>query len=155
MAGDIFLKEVPIYFLSTSNAAALATATLTTAVGNNLDVRNLNATTAVGVMFSLNCSWNSTSGITTGTDVADLYLLPALNGTTFSATGTSTASPNQYVASFINPSSTITVSTVTQFDTGIIELFPALYKAAIINQSGQTMNSSWTLLAAIDRGAYT
>lgn len=155
MANDLFVKEVPIFTLSTSNAAALPNATLTTVVGNNLDVRNLNATTAIGAMFSLTCQWNATSGISTGTDVADLYLLPALNGTTFSAVGTSTASPNQYVASFINSASTIAASTNVQFDTSIIELFPALYQAAIINQSGQTMTSSWSLLVAIERGGYT
>jgi hypothetical protein len=157
MAGTLFLKEVPIYTLSTSNAASLAAGAATTVIGTTLDCRSsgANSPEAAVAMFQLTASWNVTTGITVGTDIADLYLLPALDGTNYPAIGTSQVSPAQYVASFINPTTTVAVSTNILFTTPIVELFPTLYTAAIVNQSGQALNSSWILKVVTAQGNYT
>lgn len=157
MAGALYLKEVPIYTLSTSNASVVSTGVATTVVGQTLDCRSSGANSPQNAvaMFELTAQWFASTGITTGTDIADLYLLPALDGANYPAIATSTISPNQYVASFINPSSTVTVSTNIRFTTPVVELFPTLYTAAIINQSGQTIQSSWILKVVTAQGAYT
>lgn len=160
MANRLFLQDIPIYTLSTSNVASLANLSGTTAVGNVIDNRSSGATTAAVAMFSLTCQWNGvTTGITTGTDIADLYLLPEIDGSTlpqFDVTaGASQFPANAYVGSFIQAASTVTVSTATLYNSPIVELFPTLYTAAIKNQSGQTMASSWILKVAPAVGSYT
>ena len=158
MANRLFLQDLPIYTLSTSNVASLTSKSGTTAVGNVIDNRSSGATTAAAAMFSLQCQWSVTSGISVGTDVADLYLLPALDGTnypSFDLTGGASAFPlNAYVASFIADAVPV-VSTNVLLTSPIVELFPVLYTAAILNQSGQTMTSSWTLKVVTAQGSYT
>lgn len=160
MANALFLQDLPIYTLSTSNVAALTNLSGTTAVGNVIDNRSSGATSAAAAMFSLTAQWTGvTTGITTGTDIADLFLLPAIDGTNYPqfdvTAGASQFPVNAYVCSFIQAASTVTVSTNTLYNSPIVELFPALYTAALKNQSGQTIASSWILKVVPAKGSYT
>jgi len=157
MANTLFLKEVSTYALTDANPAALANLVATTLIGVNLDNRSSNAGggNSAAAIFQLQCQWNATSGITVGTDVVDLYLLPAMDGSTFPTIGTSQVSPNHYAGSFICPITTVAVSTIITFTTPIVDLFPVLYKAAIINQSGQTIVSSYAVKVDLAQGSYS
>ncbi len=159
MANRLYLQDIPIYTLSTSNVASLTNLSGTTAVGNVIDNRSSGATTAAAAIFSLTCQWYVTTGVTTGTDVADLYLLPAIDGTNYPAydvtAGASQFPAESYVGSFIAAVSTVTASTNTLFDGPRVELLPTLYTAAIKNQSGQTIASSWILKVLPAEGTYT
>jgi hypothetical protein len=104
--------------------------------------------------FALTCQWATVTGIAAGTDVADLYLVPSIDGTNFPAIGTGVISPNHYVGSFICELAP-TASTNMLFVSPEVDLLPRLYKAYIINQSGQTMSSSWSLTVVVDQGQYT
>ncbi|WP_273704152.1 hypothetical protein, partial [Candidatus Accumulibacter vicinus] len=82
MAGDIGSKERAIVTLTTAGAslsnnsagAANATADLDARAGGNL-ARDL------AVLFELTMRWATVTGIVAGTVVADLYLVPLLDGT--------------------------------------------------------------------------
>ena len=158
MAGTLFLKEVSTYALSTSDCASLANNIATTAIGLNLDNRSsATAPNSALAIFQLQCSFNATTALSVNTDIADLYLLPAMDGSTFPTIGTSQIAPPFQVGSFINSASTVAVSTVVTYvtDPKGVDLFPVLYKAAIVNVSGQTINSSWSLKVSLAQGNYS
>ncbi len=152
MAGALLLKEIAAYTLSTSNCASISASTVTTAIGNNFDCRST-GTSAAAAIFELICSFNVTTGIVFNSNVADLYLIPAPDGTNFPDIDTSHVSPNHYVGSFL-AAKTPVVSTNVRFATGPIDVFPALYQAAIFAVPGP-INSSWTLKVTPAQGSYT
>lgn len=160
MSGSILWKETSVITL-TSALAALVNGGAGIANGTaNLDVRAAgNAADCFSAIFSLSVAFVTITGVVAGDNVADLYLLPSLDGTNFpnvTATNASTdyISPNHYVGSFIAAATFVT--TVAQLmETGPIDLLPVLYQPYIINRSGQTMTVNGVLKVVPASAQYT
>lgn len=139
--------------MATGSGAAAATA--------DFDARAAgNAADDMLAMFELFCRWTTITGILANVAVADLHLVALLDGSNLPdvdlTAGTSLV-PG-YVGSFICVKQAVTVTDM-RFVMGPIPLFPALYRAYIINRSGQTMTTtsgtSWQLRVVTAQGQYT
>jgi hypothetical protein len=121
------------------------------AAGTDLDVRSGgNASLLTDVDFLLICQVATTTGIAAGTIMADLYLLPKLDGTNPPqndvTSGSSYIAPNFRVGSFI-AAKVPTANTDTYFAIVQASLKPNLYTAFPLNRCGQTISANWTLKA--------
>jgi hypothetical protein len=158
MAGEIFAKEFPVTTFTNGSTAGFANL-VSASTDANFDNRSTGPyPECYSAVFEFDCKWlGATTGINNSTNVADLYLVPTLDGTNFPDLVSGAAgfiSPNHYVASF-PATKTPTVSTLTRFMTQQIDLLPLLYQPWLINQSGQTIGSSWALKAVVVRNQYT
>lgn len=160
MAGEIFWKERSIVTL-TSTGASLTNLS-GAAAGTDLDVRAAgNAADDDAAIFQLTCQWGTVTAIAAGTLIADLYLVPKMDGTNLPQIDLTTGSsyiPFVYrVAGFV-ASKIPTASTDTIFATGSLDqipIMPLLYTAHLINRSGQTISTNWTLKVITARHQYT
>lgn len=150
MAGDIFNKEGTIATLE-ANGGSCTTATAVEANDATLNLRSgglSGAAQNVGFQFELVCQWATVTGITVNVVVAELYVLAALDGTNYpdidTTGGSSALPPSGYVGNFVATKAP-TANTDTRFNSPIILLPPFLYKAYILNRSGQTISAGWTL----------
>lgn len=159
MAGDLRAKERAIVTL-TSSGSSLTNGSAGAANGTaDLDARSGgNVADDLMAVFELVCQWSTVTGIAAGTVVAELYLVPALDGTNFpdvdTTAGSSTLPAPTYVASFVAtkaPSS----STDMRFVTAPVLIAPLLLRPYIRNTSGQTMAANWTVKAVGVQGQYT
>ena len=153
MAGNIFWKEgstVTVTSVGTSFASGLLV---------NCGQFDNSSTGSQPQYFvgraSFNAQWNSTSGIVNGTNICDMYMVPRIDRTNAPAVGSSLASPNGYIGSFICATNTIAASSFVLFDSPDFELRPWLYDVYLINQSGQAIASSWTLKLITAEAQYT
>lgn len=157
MAGDIRAKERAIVTL-TSTGSSLTNGSAGSA-GTDLDARAAgNFADDLQARFELTCQWATVTGITAGTPVAELYLVPKLDGTNLPGTDTTSGSsrmPAGTLVAVFDATKAPTANTDMRFVTGIVDLFPALYTAYIINKSGQTIAANWTLKAVGAQGQYT
>lgn len=159
MAGTIGLKERTLQTL-TSTGASLTNGSAASA-GTDLDARFLVAGNAQGdfeAIFELTCQWATVTGITLNTTVAELYLVPKLDGTNLSAdldlTAGSSALPySTLVAPFIAIKAP-TASTNARFVTNGVPLRPLLYTPYLKDTSGQTIAVNWTLKVIGIQGQY-
>jgi hypothetical protein len=107
------------------------------------------------VQMELTCQWATITGITNGTIVADLYLVPKMDGTNTPDVDTTTGASNFPIAclagSFI-ASKAPTANTNMRFVTTAFDASPRLSTAYIKNRSGQTISANWTLKAIGDQG---
>ena len=158
MAGNITAKEqgtTPVTIGTTS-------ATLSTGSGvlvGQLDVRaGGNIADMFSAIFSLTAQWASPSGIAAGTTIADLYLVPVIDGSTSPDVdmtgGASYIGFAQRAGSFVATKLPTAAANAT-FPTGEINLFPTLYNVYIINRSGQTMSIGAVLKAMGAAAQYT
>lgn len=157
MAGNILLKEQAIVTL-TSTGASLTTGSSGLA-GTQLDCRAAgNAADFFMASLSLTAQWATVTGIAAGTTIADIYLVPAIDGTNFPDIDTTSGSSyipfTMRVGSFV-ASKVPTASTNALFQSAPIDLMPLLYNVYIINRSGQTMSANWTLKALAAAAQYT
>jgi hypothetical protein len=159
MAGDIFLKEGTLFTLE-SSGSALTTGTAVAGT-TNFDARNAGSAGVIQnieATFELVCQWSTVTGIVAGTVAAELYAVPAIDGTNFSdvdTTGsTSFISYPAYLGNFVC-SKVPTGSTNMRFHSTPIRIRPFLYKPYILNRSGQTIASTWTLKIMTNRYQYT
>lgn len=158
MAGSILLKEQSIITL-TSTGASLTTGSSGLA-GTQLDCRAAgNAADFFTALLSLTAQWATVTGIAAGSTVADLYLVPAIDGTNFpdvdTTTGTSYIPFTMRVGGgFVAPKAP-TAATNMLFQSVAVDLMPVLYNVYIINRSGQTMSANWTLKALAAAAQYT
>lgn len=157
MAGNIFWKERAIITL-TSTGASIATGTASLAA-TQLDCRAAgNAAEDLIAAFSLQCQWATITGITAGVNVADLYLVPAIDGTNFpdvnTTSGTSAIAYPLRAGSFIDALAP-TASTNMLFQTGPVDLLPFLYDVYLMNVSGQTLTANWTLKVVTAQAQYS
>lgn len=157
MAGNILSKEQAIVTL-TSTGASLTSGSAGLA-GTQLDCRNAgNAADMLNALFSLTAQWSTVTGIAAGTTIADLYLVPAIDGTNFPDVDTTsgasyipyTMRAGSFVASKAPGSATNMI-----FQSSVVDLMPALYNVYILNRSGQTMSTNWTLKALAAAAQYT
>jgi hypothetical protein len=109
-------------------------------------------------LFSLTAQWATATGITAGTNVAELYLVPAIDGTNFPDIDTTAGA--SYIPSamlqgvFIAPKAP-TANTLMLFQSAVVDLMPVLYNVYILNRSGQTVSVNWTLKALAAAAQYT
>lgn len=157
MAGSIFYKERAVVTI-TSTGASTTTGSITSA-GADLDCRAAgNAADDFEAWFELTCQFATITSITGGVTIADLYLVPKLDGTNL-ADIDSTASAGRaplgsYFDSFVCAKAP-TAATNMRFVTGKGQLFPLLFTPHIINRSGQTMSVNWTLKVVSAQSQYS
>lgn len=156
MAGSILTKEQAIVLLTTTGAS-LTTGSAGSA--GQLDCRaGGNAPDLFMALLSLTTQWATVAGIAAGTTVADLYLVPAIDGTNFpdvdTTAGASYIPFTMRAGSFV-ASKAPTAATNALFQSASIDLMPVLYNVYIINRSGQTMSANWTLKALAAAAQYT
>jgi len=122
----------------------------------NLDCRaGGNAEEMFCAIFELSAlQWGTTplTNVVSGTVVAELFLVPAVDGTYFADVDIANAStdfisPQHYVGSFINDLHNPVYNTSYRFATQAIDLYPLLYKPYLINRSGYTYNANAVLKA--------
>ncbi len=159
MAGDIFLKEGTIFTL-TSSGSSLTNGTAV-ASSNDLDVRSSGSAGVIQnleAFFEFVCQWATVTGIAAGTVAAELYLSPALDGTNFpdvDLTGSSSfLQYSSFIGNFMCPK-TPTASTNMRFNSSVTRLRPLIYRPYILNRSGQTIASTWSLKVQSTRLQYT
>ncbi len=159
MAGDIFLKEGTIFTLE-SSGSSLTNGTAVAAT-TNFDARNAGSAGVVQnieALFELVCQWSTVTGIVAGTVAAELYAIPAIDGSNFADVdltgGSSFISYPAYLGNFIC-SKAPTGSTNMRFHSSPIRIRPLLYKPYILNRSGQTIASTWSLKIITNRYQYT
>lgn len=157
MAGNILLKEQSIVTL-TSTGSSLTSGSAGLA-GTQLDCRAAgNAADMFAALCTLQAQWATVTGIAAGTVVADLYLVPAIDGTNFPDIDTTAGAayiPFTMKAGSFIASKAPGANTNMLFQTAQVDLMPVLYNAYIINKSGQTISANWTLKALAAAAQYT
>jgi hypothetical protein len=156
MAGSILLKEQAIVALTTTGTSLT---TGSAGLAGQLDARaGGNAADLFAALFSLSAQWATVSGIAGGTVVADLYLVPAIDGATFpdidTTAGASYIPYPMQAGSFIAPKAPA-ANTNALFQSATVDLMPALYNVYIINRSGQTISVNWALKVLAAAAQYT
>lgn len=126
------------------------------AAGTDFDARaSGNAADDFRAQFQLTCQWATVTAIGNGTVVAYLYLLPKMDGTNlpaFDSTSGAAVLPGAcYVGAFIATKAP-TANTDMIFVTPTVDIDPRLYTAHLVNKSGQTISSNWTLKVISDQG---
>lgn len=159
MAGDIRAKERSIVTL-TSSGASLTNGSAGAANGTaDFDARSGgNAPDDLRARFQLTCQWATITGIVAGTVVAELYLLPALDGTNFPDIDTTSGSsrlPWNCFAGAFEATKAPTANTNMTFIGPALDIDPLLYRPYIKDTSGQTMAANWTLKVVSAQGQYT
>ena len=157
MAGDIRAKERAIVTL-TSTGSSLANGSGGSA-GTDFDGRAAgNAADDFQAQFQLTCQWATITSIVKDTVIAELYLVPKMDGTNLPAldsTASTSAYPRSCLADVFVAVKAPTANTDMIFVTATVNISPRLYTAHIINRSGQTMAVNWTLKVVSDQGQYT
>lgn len=156
MAGSILLKEQAIVTLTTAGASLT---TGSAGLAGQLDCRAAgNAADMLNALLSLTAQWATVTGIAAGTTVADLYLVPAIDGANFpdidTTAGASYIPFTMRVGSLV-ASKIPTAATNALFQSAAIDLMPVLYNVYILNRSGQTISANWTLKALAAAAQYT
>lgn len=159
MAGNITAKERAIVTLTstgasiTSGSAAVANATA------DFDARSSgNAPDDLQAQFELICQWATITGIVAGTVVAELYLLPILDGTNLpdiDLTSGSSRLPSASYACAFEATKAPSASTNMRFVSPTVVFNPVLMRPYILNRAGQTMAVNWTLKALSVQAQYT
>ncbi len=159
MAGDLRAKERAAVTL-TSSGSSLTTLSAGAANGTaDFDARSTgNAPDDLQAQFELTCQWATITSIVKDTVVADLYLVPLLDGTNLpdiDLTGGSSALPySAYAGSFVATKAP-TANTNARYVTGNVIFNPMLLRPYILNKSGQTISANWTLKAVSVQAQYT
>lgn len=157
MAGDLRAKERSIVTL-TSTGASMSNGSAA-AAGTELDCRaGGNADNDLVAQFVLTCQWSTITGITAGTTVAELYLVPKLDGTNLpdvDLTSGSSRLPSGTMVATFDATKAPSASTNARFVTAPVDLLPLLYTAYPLNRSGQTIAANWTLAVVSAQGQYT
>jgi|SRR5208282_596021 len=161
MAGNIFWKEQSIVTLTSAGAALVNNGGGIANATANLDVRSAgNAAEMFTAGFELSAlQWTTITGVVAGTVVAELYLLPVLDGTNAPSISIANASTdyipyNHLVGRFIMSFQAVTVTNY-RFAAVNVDLQPFLYTPYLINRSGQTFGANWTLKAVAAESQYT
>jgi hypothetical protein len=110
-------------------------------------------------LFTLSSAWATVTGIAANTVVAELYLVPSIDGgTTFpdvdTTAGASAIAYPHLAGSFVAAKTPI-VNATMNFATAPVDLFPAVYNIYILNRSGQSLNSGAVLKVQGTAAQYT
>jgi hypothetical protein len=157
MAGSIFAKERAAVTL-TSSGSSLTNGSAGSA-GTDFDARTSgNAADDFQAQFELTCQWATVTGIVAGTTVADLYLVPKLDGTNLpdvDVTAGSSKLPAAAYAGTFEAQKAPTASTNARFISALVTFNPLLFTAYILNRSGQTIAANWTLKTVSVQAQYS
>lgn len=159
MAGDLKAKEQAIVTL-TSSGASMTSGSAAVANGTaDFDARSGgNAPDDLQGQFELICQWATITGIVANQIIAELYLVPLLDGTNLPdidlTAGASVLPAGTYVAPF-TATKTPTAATNTRFISPNVLFNPLLMRPYILNRAGQTMSVNWTLKFVSVKGQYT
>jgi len=156
MAGNLLSKEYPVVTLTTSGASLTSGSA---GLAGTLDCRaGGNAADLFMALLSLAVQWATVTGIAAGATVAELYLVPAIDGTNFpdidTTPGASYIPFTMRAGPFVAPKAP-TASTNMLLQSAPLDLMPTLYNVYIINRSGQTISANWTLKALAAAAQYT
>lgn len=157
MPGDIRAKERTALTLS-SASASLSSGSVVLLPTNFSALVGGNAEGDFAAQFDLLAQWATVTGIAAGTAVAELYLVPSLNGTDFPDVDTTAGAgrvPSQFLFGVFEASKVPTASVNMRFATGVRDIAARLYRPYLKNTSGQTMAAGWVLLATADQARYT
>ena len=159
MPGDIRAKARGIVTLTTTGASLTNGSA---GLGNqtaDFDARSTgNSPDDLQAQFELVCQWATITSIVKDTVAAELYLVPVLDGTNVPDVDTTAGTSALPYAAYAGPFTCVkapTANTNMRFVTPIIDVAPRLYKAYIMNRSGQTITANWSLKAVSDQGQYT
>jgi len=159
MAGDIFFKDQsPVALTTISGTLANNTAVLVAAINLLTTSGTANLALNFEATAELLAQWSTITGITVRVVVADLYFVPAVDGTNYAdvdtTSGSSFISSNYRVGSFVAHKQLVT-ATNYRFATAPFDLFPLKYNVYLLNVSGQTMSASGIVTLAAARNQYT
>lgn len=159
MPGDLRAKERSIVTLTTTGSSLTSgTAGLANQTAD-FDARSSgNFPDDLQAQFEMVCQWATITGITAGTVVAELYLLPILDGTNapdVDTTGGSSRLPFSAFAAVFEAAKAPAANTNMRFVSGNVPFNPALLRPYILNKSGQTISANWSLKAVGVQGQYT
>jgi len=107
------------------------------------------------VQFELICQWATITSITNNTIVAELYLVPKMDGTNAPDVDTTSGASNFPQSAFgewLVACKAPTANTDMRFTTKKFPVAPRLYTVYLKNRSGQTITANWTLKAIGDQG---
>ena len=157
MAGNIGAKERAVIVLTSTGASMSSGSAI--AVGTDLDARTGgNAPDDLLCKFQLTCQFATVTGIAVDTIIADIYLLPKLDGTnlpTIDATSGASALPYScFVGSFVAvkvPTAAVDMLIVSPR----VDLDPLLHTVHLIGRSGQTISANWVLKLIPWQAQYT
>jgi hypothetical protein len=158
MVGNLFAKERAIVTL-TSTGASLTNGSAGAAATADLDARAAgNAPDDLQCRLELTCQWATITSIVKDTLAAELYLIPKVDGTNLPTVDTTAGSSALPYITFAGPfvcTKAPTANTDMKFVSPIIDLFPELYTAYILNRSGQTISANWTLKVVSAQAQYS
>lgn len=147
MPGDIRAKGRAVLPLVTSGAALTNNSAVAAATDLGVNAGG-NAAEDFISQFWLSVQWASVSGMTAGMIAAELYLVPSQDGVVFpdvNLTGGSSRVPFATLAGVFELPLVPAVNTNIRLVTRTVDLLPLLYRAYILNKSGQSFNTGWTL----------
>jgi hypothetical protein len=158
MAGNLALKTGTA--VTVTSAGGSTTSGTATSAGT-VDLRSAGTSNLIEELqafVELTCQWATITSIAAGTIAADIYLVPALDGTNYATVDTTSGS--SYIASTMRVGSCVVTNTPTaatnyQYVTAPFDLFPALYTVYILNRSGQTISANWALKILPCEAQYT
>src|SRR4051812_19189272 len=130
MAGDLRAKERAIVTLTTTGASITNASAAVANATADFDARSSgNFPDDLQAQFELICQWATITGIIANQVVAELYLVPILDGTNLPdvdlTSGASVLPPTCYAAPFI-ATKTPTASTNARFVSGNVTFNPTL-----------------------------
>lgn len=159
MPGDIRAKERGMVTLTTTGAS-LTTGSAGVANGTaDFDARSSgNFPDDLQAQFELVCQWATITSIVAGTIAAELYLVPLLDGTNLpdlDLTAGSSRLPYACYAGVFECQKAPAANTNMRFVTGNIAFNPLLLRPYLLNRSGQTISTNWSLKAVSVQAQYT
>lgn len=159
MAGDLRSKERAIVTLTTTGTSLTNGSAAVANTTADFDARSSgNFPDDLQAQFEFICQWATVGSIAGGTTVAELYLVPLLDGTNLPdvdlTSGTSYLPPVTFATAF-TATKAPTAATNTRFISGIVSFNPLLHRPYILNRSGQTISANWSLKAVGVQGQYT
>lgn len=159
MAGDIRAKERAAVTLTTAGASLTNGSAGAANASADFDARSSgNFPDDFQAQFELVCQWATVTGIVAGTIVAELYLLPAIDGTNFPDIDTTSGSSRLPYAAYAGPieaQKVPTAATNMRFVSPAISFNPLLLRPYVLNRSGQTISANWSLKAVGVQEQYT
>lgn len=159
MPGSIRAQERAIITLTSAGASLTNLSAGAANATADFDARSTgNVPDDLQAVFELTCQWATVTGIAAGTIVAELYLLPKLDGTNapdIDTTAGSSRLPYVTLAASFEATKLPTAATNARFVTGNVNFNPLLYTAYILNRSGQTISANWSLKAVSVQAQYT
>lgn len=159
MAGDIRTKERAIATLTTAGASLTAGSAGAANGTADLDARSGgNVPNDRRVRIEWVGQWATVTGITAGMIVAEVYAVPALDGTNFAdidSTSGASRLPSSTLVGYLETPKAPTANTNIRLVTHGIDLDPLLHRVYIRNISGQTMSANWSAKVVGVQDQYT